>query len=82
MAGFFPTDVAAPLIQHMKRPTYTHSGDVELTRALLKYDKRDVRMLQDMPEGVAFKLTKKSRIVLMKGEKMKKQLHQSEKSRP
>ena len=72
MAGFFPSDVAEPLIQHMKRPAYTHSGDVELTRALLKYDKREVNMLQDLPSGVAFKMSKKSRMVLVKGERMKK----------
>jgi len=29
-------------------------------------------MLQDLPSGVAFKMSKKSRIVLVKGERMKK----------
>lgn len=68
MMGFFPPDIAEPLIAHMKKPAYTHSGDINLTRALLKYDKRNVAMLEDLKIGAQFKVSRTSRIVLRKVE--------------
>jgi hypothetical protein len=75
MAGFFPPDIAASLIAHMKKPAYTHSGDVNLTRALLKYDKRNVAILLDLKKGDHFKIGRTSRIILKKGEAIKNKFH-------
>lgn len=57
MMGFFPPDIAAPLIKHMQKPKYTHSGDIELMKALSRYDvaqKRDQLLVSDLPIGATF----------------------------
>jgi SprT protein len=43
----FPPDIEAPLIKHMKTPKYTHSGDVELMKALMAYDSNHHHSLLD-----------------------------------
>ncbi len=57
MLGFFPPDIAAPLIKHMQKPKYTHSGDIALMKALSKYNvhtKTDQVLVSDLPEGTVF----------------------------
>ena len=70
MLKMFPTDIETPLIKHMKNPKYTHSGDVQLMKALMKYDKnRDYVILEEIPENALFKMSERSRIIMKKGEK-------------
>jgi len=70
MMKIFPSDIEKALISHMKNPKFTHSGDVNLMKALMKYDSnRDYTTLDDLAEGVLFKMTEKSRIVMRRGEK-------------
>jgi SprT protein len=70
MRNIFPADIRAPLINHMKHPKYTHSGDIDLMRALMKYDRvKNYSIMGDLPEGALFRLNAKGRIVLKKGAK-------------
>jgi len=70
MNRFFPPDIETPLIKHMRRPHYTHTGDVNLMRALRKYDKKtDTVFLEDLDEGALFKTSPKGRLIFKKGEK-------------
>ena len=66
----FPADIELPLIKHMRNPAYTHTGDVELMKALSKYNPpTDEVILDDLPEGAIFKIGKRGRIKMRKGEK-------------
>jgi hypothetical protein len=70
MMRIFPPDIEAPLIRHMQSPRYTHSGDVELTKALVRYNKqKNTVLLDDLPEGALFRVGDRGRIVMRKGEK-------------
>jgi hypothetical protein len=66
MAGIFPPDINGPLIKHMKAPSYTHTGDVALMKALAKYDKRKQLTLDDIEDGALFKISKGSRSIMRK----------------
>lgn len=69
--GIFPPEVEHALIRHMQRPSYTHTGDVALAKALLRYDLKAtvLKMLDDLPNGSLFKMSAKGRVILKKGEK-------------
>ncbi len=67
---FFPPDIEAPLIRHMLKPRYTHSGDLALTRALMKYNRnKSETILDDLQEGELFKMSARARIIMKKGAK-------------
>lgn len=67
---FFPEAIERPLILHMRNPKYTHSGDVELMKAIMKYDKeKKYIVLDDLTKGNSFKMSMRSKIILIKGEK-------------
>lgn len=67
----FPPDIEYPLIRHMRKPSYTHTGDVELVKALRKYDRNSGShiLLDSLPDGSLFKMGVKGRIVMRKGKK-------------
>lgn len=68
----FPPDIEQPLIRHMQTPKYTHSGDVQLMKALMKYNKGDQPLiLDDLPTGTHFKMSQRGRVVLKKMEKLR-----------
>jgi SprT protein len=70
MIKMFPDDILTPLIKHMKSPKYTHSGDVNLMKALMCYDKnKNYFTLDQLNLGDLFKMTSRSKIVMKKGEK-------------
>jgi hypothetical protein len=72
MMNIFPQDIQVPLIKHMKSPKYTHSGDVELMKALMKYNNQSSdRLLDDLPLNALFKLTNQSKKVFRKLEKLR-----------
>jgi hypothetical protein len=70
MMKMFPDDISQPLIDHMKSPKFTHSGDVQLMKALMAYDKnKNYITLEQLAEGAIFKTTTRSKVVMKKGEK-------------
>jgi SprT protein len=72
MMKIFPPDIEIPLIKHMRAPKYTHSGDVELMKALMKHNKGvQPLILDDLPMGSLFKMALKGRAVLRKMEKLR-----------
>lgn len=75
--GIFPAEVELALIRHMQRPAFTHTGDVQLVKALQRYDRTttDLKMLDDLPAGALFKMSAKGRIILKKGEKRRTYIH-------
>jgi SprT protein len=72
MMKVFPPDIEAPLIKHMKTPKYTHSGDVDLMKALMKYNsgKQDI-LLDDIEINSLFKMNVKTKMVLRKLSKLR-----------
>ncbi len=72
MMNVFPAEIQAPLIKHMKSPKYTHSGDVALMKALMKFNKNGPAMLlDDLPVNTLFKLSNRSKKVFRKLEKLR-----------
>ena len=70
MMKMFPEDILTPLIKHMKSPKYTHSGDVNLMKALMQFDKdKSYITLDQLNVGDLFKMKSRSKIVMKKGEK-------------
>lgn len=69
MMRVFPTDIEVPLIAHMKKPAYTHSGDVALMKALNKYDKQTYLIVDDLKKGDLFKTSANSKIIMQLGDK-------------
>lgn len=68
----FPPDIELPLIKHMQTPKYTHSGDVALMKALMRYNKKQSEiLLDDLPDGTLFKMTGRSKLVLRRIEKLR-----------
>jgi SprT protein len=67
----FPPDIAAPLIAHMKKPMYTHSGDVGLMKALMKYDKIAKTISEEIATNSYFTLKPKSKTIYQKKEKLR-----------
>lgn len=68
----FPPDIETPLIKHMKTPKYTHSGDIQLMKALNAYNKTsDHTILDDLPENTLFKMSIKSKHKLKKISKLR-----------
>ena len=73
---FFPPDIEAPLIRHMSKPKYTHSGDLALTKALIKYNREsDTVLLDDLKEGDLFKMSARARVIMRKGQKRRTYVH-------
>jgi len=67
---FFPPEIELHLIRHMRSPKYTHSGDIELMKSVMKYDKeKKYFILDNLEKGAHFKMSNRSKIVLSKGEK-------------
>lgn len=76
MQHMFPPDIEAPLIRHMRKPAYTHTGDLELMKALKRYDPpTNECFLEDLPEGALFKIGKRGRVVMAKGALRKTYYH-------
>lgn len=72
MMRVFPPDIEQPLIKHMQTPKYTHSGDVALMKALMRYNKKQSEtLLDDLPDGTLFKMSGRSKLVLRKIEKLR-----------
>lgn len=72
MMRVFPPDIEQPLIKHMQTPKYTHSGDVTLMKALMRYNKKQSEMLlDDLPDGTLFKMSSRSKLVLRRIEKLR-----------
>lgn len=71
MHSIFPSDISGPLTKHMHYPRYTHTTDVVLMKALMKYDRDKFVLLEHLPEGAIFKLRKNGRIHLKKGKPVK-----------
>lgn len=68
MMKIFPQDIESLLIKHMRNPKYTHSGDIMLMKALMKYDRdKNYITLDELFEGDLFKMTAKSKIIMKKG---------------
>lgn len=65
----FPNDLAIPIMQHMRNPSYTHTGDVKLMKALMRYDKAPKLLLDDLLPGDYFVLENNERHVMQKGNK-------------
>lgn len=71
MRKIFPADIEAPLIQHMQYPRYTHTGDIVLMKALMKYDKEKHIILEQLKEGSLFRIRKNGRQTFRKGQAVK-----------
>jgi hypothetical protein len=71
MLRVFPPGIEVPLIHHMKSPKYTHSGDVQLMKALMKYNHTQELILDDLAENTLFKMKLNSRIVFRKLHKLR-----------
>lgn len=73
MMRIFPPDIEKPLIKHMQSPKYTHSGDVTLMKALMKYNqgKQQHALLDDLPIGSLFKMSNRSKMIFRKIEKLR-----------
>lgn len=65
----FPNDLAVPIMHHMRNPSYTHTGDVNLMKALMKYDKVTKLLLDELQPGDFFVLENNERNVMQKGNK-------------
>jgi SprT protein len=68
----FPADIESILLSNLKNPAASSCADVDLTRALKKYDtKKDAtRFIEDITEGTFFSI--KGGRIFKKGEKIKK----------
>ncbi len=66
MAGIFPADINGPLIKHMRTPSYTHTADLALMKALSRYDKKKQLTLDDIDEGTLFKISNGSQSIMRK----------------
>jgi len=65
----FPKDILQVLSKHMKNPKSATVRDVELVKALRKYDQvSDTLMLSEIPEGADFEFNRR---VFNKGEKLR-----------
>lgn len=73
MMRIFPPDIERPLIKHMQSPRYTHSGDVALMKALMKYneEKQQPVLLDDIPIGSIFRMSNRSKLIFRKLEKLR-----------
>lgn len=72
MSKIFPIDIEIPLIKHMRAPKYTHSGDVELMKSLMKYNKgTQPTLLDELPLNSIFTMNHKSKMKLRKIEKLR-----------
>ncbi|MFI5220798.1 MAG: SprT-like domain-containing protein [Bacteroidia bacterium] len=72
MKKFFPPQISVPLIRHMQNPKYTHTADVTLMKALMLFDKdKNFILLEQLKEGQLFKMSKRSKVILKKGEENK-----------
>ncbi len=71
MRKIFPPDIEQPLIKHMQYPRYTHTADTALMRALMKYDKNKLPLLDELAEGSLFKLRKNGKQIFRKGKQVK-----------
>jgi hypothetical protein len=69
-AGVFPKELEPALRNHIKKPGYASGTDVDLTRALRKYDEDNNQVsLDDLPAGALFMLGKRT---FKRGEKLRK----------
>lgn len=66
----FPDDLVPTLIQYLDNPAASSCSDVNLMRALMKYDDSQKILLEEIPEKTIFKLT--SGRVFKKGEQRRK----------
>lgn len=66
----FPDDIFVPLYKHMQNPSASSARDVDLIKALKKYDEEsDVVHLSDLPEGSKFSVNQKK--IFIKGTKQR-----------
>lgn len=67
--GIFPDDIFVPLYKHMQNPSASSARDIELIKALKKYDEHDSLHLSDLPEGSKFSVHQKK--IFIKGAKQR-----------
>lgn len=67
--GVFPDDIFVPLYKHMQNPSASSARDIELIKALKKYDEHNTLHLSDIPEGSRFSVHQKK--VFIKGAKQR-----------
>ena len=67
--GVFPDDIFVPLYKHMQNPSASSARDIELIKALKKYDEHNALHLSDLPEGSKFSVHQKK--VFIKGAKQR-----------
>jgi len=66
----FPEDVQTAVVNYIDNPAASSCADVDLSRALNRYNKVRKIMLDDLPDGSSFKL--KNNMVFEKGQKLRK----------
>ncbi|MCX6291419.1 MAG: sprT domain-containing protein [Bacteroidetes bacterium] len=75
----FPTDLLRALTAYMQNPAASSCSDLDLLRALRKYDKKElmeVQHLEDLPSGTLFRLhSSRSKLVFKKGKKIRTRFH-------
>jgi len=65
----FPVEIHTAFKQHLIAPSYSHCEDPKLMRALRKYDREAVTVLEELPEGCLFRF---NNVILRKGKKLRK----------
>lgn len=66
----FPPDVQEAVVNYINNPAASSCADVDLSRALNRYNRIQKIMLDDLPDGSSFKL--KNNMVFEKGQKLRK----------
>lgn len=77
-AGIFPSDIHSALEGYIKNPAASSCSDIDLMRALKRYDKRpeEVFHLEEVPENTVFTLHQsRSGLIFKKGKKIRTRFH-------
>ncbi len=73
--NIFPHDLVGALTAYMKNPAASSCSDLDLLRALRKYDKKEssnVQHLEDIPRHTLFRLhSSRSKLIFKKGDKIR-----------
>jgi len=77
--NIFPPDLVGALTSYMRNLAATSCSDLDLMRALKKYNAKkeaDIQHLEDLPQHTLFKLhSSKSKLIFKKGEKIRTRFH-------
>ncbi len=75
----FPDDLVGALTSYMRNPAASSCSDLDLLRALRKYDRKEamnIQHLEDIPQHTLFKLhSSRSKLIFRKGDRIRTRFH-------